>query len=103
LSFPLSEQYRLVAKKWVDADSAASLLEETKSAILATMMTAFADEPLNRAEMKTKACPEWRDYIEKMVAQRKEANLLRAQLEYIRMQDREKSSAEATARAEMRL
>jgi hypothetical protein len=31
-NLPLSEQFRIVAKKWVDADSAASILEESKSA-----------------------------------------------------------------------
>lgn len=103
MSFPLSEQYRLIAKKWVDADSAANLLEETKSAILATMMIAFADEPVSRAEMKTKASQEWKDYVSQMVAARKEASLLKAQLEYIRMQHSEQQSAEASKRAEMRL
>lgn len=31
---PISEEFRLVAKKWAEADAAASLLEETKSAVL---------------------------------------------------------------------
>lgn len=31
-NMPISEQFRVAAKAWVDLDSAASLLEETKSA-----------------------------------------------------------------------
>ena len=35
---PISEEYRIVAKQWVDAEAAASLLEDTKSAVLAQKM-----------------------------------------------------------------
>ena len=103
LNAPLSEQFRLVAKKWVDADSAATLLEETKSAVLAQMMTACGDIPVSRAEMQVKASPEWTAHIEKMVEARRAASLLKVQLEYIRMQSSEHQSQEATKRAEMKL
>lgn len=102
-NLPLSEQYRLVAKKWVDADSAANLLEETKSAFLAKMMAMQGDMPVSRAEMNVKASDEWTDYVTKMVRAREQAALLKAQLEFIRMRFAEFQSAEATKRAEMRL
>jgi hypothetical protein len=100
---PISEQYRLIAKKWVDADSAANLLEETKSAVLAKMMAARGDMPVSKAEMQVKASEEWSDYIGKMVRAREQAALLKAQLEFIRMRFAEWQSAEASKRAEMRL
>ena len=100
---PISEQYRLIAKKWVDADSAANLLEETKSAFLAKLMAGQGDMPVSKAEMKVKASDEWSDYIGKMVRAREQAALLKAQLEYIRMKFSEWQSANATHRAEMRL
>ena len=31
---PISEQYRLIAKRWCDAQAAASIMEETKSAFV---------------------------------------------------------------------
>jgi hypothetical protein len=99
----ISEQYRLVAKKWVDADAAASLLEECKSAFLAKRMAALGDMPVSRAEMTVKASEEWTDYIEKMVRAREQAALLKAQLEFIRMRHAEWQSENATKRAEMRL
>ena len=37
-NLPLSEQYRLIAKKWVDAKAAADLLEESKTAVLSQRM-----------------------------------------------------------------
>lgn len=100
---PLSEQFRLIAKKWIDADSAASILEETKSAFLAQKMAEQGDVPVSRAEMAVKASAEWKDYVTEMVEARKKAALLKAQLEYIRMQFTERQSEEATRRAEMKL
>ena len=49
---PLSEQFRVVAKRWVDLDAAANLLEETKSAVLAQKMAELGDMPVSKAEMK---------------------------------------------------
>ena len=105
---PISEQYRLIAKKWCDADAAANLLEETKSAVLAKMMMARFkargnDMPVSKAEMEVKASDEWSVYIGKMVRAREQAALLKAQLEFIRMRFAEWQSAEASKRAEMRL
>ena len=102
-NLPISEQYRITAKKWVDADAAANLLEETKSAVLAKMMLAQGDMPVSRAEMNVKASEAWTDYITKMVNQREQAARLKAQLEYIRMKFNEWQSENATRRAEMRL
>ena len=100
---PLSEQFRIVAKQWVDADSAANLLEETKSAYLARLMAGQGDMPVSRAEMNVKASENWMDHITRMVSARERATLLKVQLEYLRMRFNEWQSDTATRRAEMRL
>ena len=100
---PLSEQFRIIAKRWVDQDAAASLLEESKSAVLAQRMAAWGEMPVSKAEMQIKASDEWHEYIEKMVEERKKASLLKVQLEFIRMRFSEWQSHEATRRAEMKL
>ena len=100
---PLSEQFRLIAKKWVEAESAANLLEDTKSAVLARMMARYGDIPVNRAETNVKSSDEWLDHVNKIIKAREEALLLKVQLEYIRMKFSEWQSAEATRRAEMKL
>jgi hypothetical protein len=100
---PISEQYRLVAKKWVEADSAASLLEESKSAVLSRMMMDLGDMPVSRAEMNVKASREWSEYVNKMVRAREDAALLKVKMEYLRMKFSEWQSHEATKRAEMKL
>ena len=100
---PLSEQFRIVAKKWVDADSAASMLEETKSAVLSKWMSEMGDMPVSKAEMAVKASDKWVDYIKSMVEARQQAAMLKVQLEYIRMRFHEWQSHAANRRAEMKL
>jgi hypothetical protein len=102
-NLPYSEQYRITAKKWVDAEAAASLLEDTKSAVLAEKMLALGDMPVSRAEMLVKGSQEWRGELLSITTARQAANLLKVQLEYLRMKFMEHQSANATARAEMRL
>lgn len=102
-NLPLSEQFRIVAKKWVEADSAATMLEESKSAVLARMMSDQGDMPVSRAEMNVKASADWKGYIQSMVEARQKAALLKVQLEYLRMKFSEWQSYEATKRAEMKL
>ena len=104
---PISEQFRVVAKSWVDAEAAASLLEDTKSAVLSERMQALLrEEPglaVNRAEATVKASDEWKEWITGMIEARKKANLLKVQMEYLRMRSGEQASYEATKRAEMKL
>lgn len=100
---PISEQFRIIAKRWVEADTAASMLEETKSAVLSQMMLKLGDMPVSRAETIVKGSSEWTSHIDKMVKARESANLLKVQLEYLRMRYGEHQSFEATQRAEMRL
>lgn len=100
---PISEQYRIAAKAWVELDAAASLLEETKSAVLAQRMRALGDIPVNRAEQIVKSSEEWMDFIVKMVKAREAANLAKVRLEYVRMKFNEWVSGDANMRAEMRL
>lgn len=102
-NMPISEQFRVAAKAWVDLDSAASLLEETKSAFLSQRMAALGDMPVSRAELSVKSSPEWHDYVTKTVDARKASNLAKVRLEWIRMKFSEQQSFEATQRAERRL
>ena len=100
---PISEEFRIVAKQWVDQDNAARLLEETKTAVLSSSMAKLGDVPVAHAERTVKSSPEWSDFIKGMVEARTAANRLKVQLEYIRMKFSEQQSLEATKRSEMRL
>lgn len=98
---PLSERYRLAAIDFVDAEAAADLLENLKSAFLSQEMTKHGNIAVNKAEQSVKASPQWDDYIRKMVNARKAANLKKVEVEFIRMRFWEFNSAEATKRREM--
>jgi hypothetical protein len=100
---PISEEYRLIAHQWVDAEAAAELLEQTKSAYLAKRMVALGEMPVSKAETLVKASDGWTDYLHKMIAAREKATGLKVQLEYLRMKHMEWQSENATRRAEMRL
>lgn len=100
---PLSEQYRLVAKAWVDAEKAAAILEESKSAVLSQMMLAKGDITVSKAEMQSRGSPQWQDYLDKMVSARAEANLRKVQMKYIEMKFSEWQSSDANQRSERRM
>ena len=102
-NLPVSEQFRVVAKEWVELDKAATMLEETKSAVLSQKMAALGDMAVSKAEMTVKASPEWEQFIRTMVDTRGQANLKKVQMEYLRMRAMEHNSENANRRAEMRL
>jgi hypothetical protein len=102
-NLPWSEQFRIVAKNWVDADAAATILEDTKSAVMAERMLGLGEMAVNKAEALVKASPEWRRHVESIVNARRAANRLKVQMEYLRMKFQEWSSENANKRAEMRL
>ena len=99
----LSERFRQVAKRWVALDSAARLLEESKTSTLAMHIARQGDIPHNRAENNVKASDEWHDYLKTMVEAREQANLAKVELEWIRMKFSERQSLDANRRAEMKL
>lgn len=100
---PISEQFEIEATAWVDADAAASLLEDCKSAIVAQWITELGDIPHNRAEAQVKASPRYVDYVHKTVAARKQANLHRVRMEALKMRYGEHQSEEANERTKARL
>src|SRR5262245_45079932 len=100
---PLSELFEDIAEQWVDADAAANLLEDCKSAFLAEQMQNYVELPVNRAEGLVKASAEWKDYVEKTVRARKLANLYKVKMETLRMRFQEWSSQEANERIKARL
>jgi hypothetical protein len=100
---PISEQYRIVAKEWVELDGAARMLEGCKDITLSQMMNKLGDVPVTRAERDVKGSDGWQEYIAKMIEARTQANLKKAQLRYLEMRFSEWQATDATARAEMRM
>ncbi len=100
---PFSEQYRLAALEWVRLDAAATILEESKSAVLSQEMKKLGDIPASHAERDVKASERWREYIEEMVTARQLANEARVEAKFIDMKYWENNNLEANRRREMGL
>lgn len=102
---PISEDFREAAEKWVGLDSAASMLEESKSAYLSQMMLREATEKTSvaKAELLAKGSAEWSAYIKRMVFARNEANLAKVTVDYLRMRHGEAMSDAANERTATRV
>jgi hypothetical protein len=100
---PISEQFRLIAAKYADADAAATLLEGTKRDMLEQIKnktidgTDMAD---NRAERLARCSPEWKEFKKLMLEAKNTAARLKLNLEYLRMCHSERLDANANARRE---
>ena len=97
------ERYIAAKQAWAEAEAHASILEDTKSAVLAEKMQSLGDMPVSKAEMIVKGSQEWRGELLSITTARQAANRLKVQMEYIRMKFMEWQSENATKRAEMRL
>jgi hypothetical protein len=100
---PISEQYRLAAREWVEMDAAARMLEEGKTTYLAQQKALHGDISDAKAEKLVKSSPQWSDYIKKMVNAKTAANRQKVELDYLRMRHMEWTSTEANARSERKL
>lgn len=103
----IAEKFRIVALQFVDADGAASLLEELKTTTLAKMktdmMAKLGDMPDSKAERLVKSGDEWPAHIKTMVEARTKASKLKLQLEYYRMLERQEDRASWLERSERKM
>jgi hypothetical protein len=104
---PQSEIYREAALRWNDLDSAARLLEDTKSAVLAQKISQLQGEFPHyshaKAEQKVKASSTWIDYLEKIVRARTAANRAQIEVQFQRMKHWEATQDRADERFTARL
>jgi hypothetical protein len=100
---PWSEVFRLAGEDWAEKEAAASLLEDSKSAMMAQWQAQLGEMPVNKAEQIVKRSPEWTEYVETTVAARKAANIAKVNMEATRMKYQEFLNSEANGRAEARL
>lgn len=98
-----SDDYLEAAEAWVAADSAARLLEESKTTVQAQMQVQKGDMPVARAEQLVKASPEWAAFIQRLVKARTDANKARVRMEYMKMRFSEWQSDAANERTQTRL
>jgi len=104
---PISEQYRVAADEWADAENAAHLLEELKTTTLEQKKCELIDRDPKMSEAKAerlvKASEDWELYLYDMCQARAAATFLKQKLRVIEMKHREWIDGNASARQEMRL
>lgn len=100
---PPSEIYHEAGLEWADKEAAASLLEDTKSAVVAQWQQELGDMPVSRAEQLVKAQPRYKDLVEQIVEARRVANVAWVVMNVRKMEHSEWQSKEANARQEMRM
>ena len=98
-----ADKYRHAGETWADLESAAQLLEDCKSTVMAQRQTTYGDIPVNRAEQMVKASPDWEEYVRSCVEARHQANLAKIRLEAIKMSFAEFNNTEANNRIEMKM
>lgn len=101
---PISEEFRVVAKQWADAESAASLLKGTKKDVLEKLKANVIGDgsmPDNKAERLARISEEWGEFKRAMLEAEDKARRLHLQLEYIRMKHKERVSANFHSMTEM--
>lgn len=95
---PISERYAKVGRAWALADYEASRLEKCRSARLAEHINAHSGLAHNKAEALVKGGTYWIEYNEEMVAKRRDANLLKVEMDALRMSHGEWQSQAANER-----
>lgn len=100
---PLSDQWAEAAHAHVEAEAAAQILEDTKSAVFSQLVLKHGDMPHNRAEAIVKASDEWQRHIKAVVNARRHANELRVKRDYLKMKFSEFLSADANNRTAAKL
>jgi hypothetical protein len=99
---PQSELYREAASRWTDLDSAARMLEESKTAVFSQkvneLLRDFPQYSMAKAEARIKGGDEWQQYIDRMVRARTEANRAKIAVEFERMRFWEQSQDRADER-----
>jgi len=101
---PIEEQWRVAASLWADADEFARECEEKKSIYIAEQKNARCalNDKLSdaAAERQVRGSQQYQDFIMQMVNARTEANLLRTQMDYLKMKHEKWRSLNARNRQE---
>lgn len=103
MSKPISQQWYEAAAAWTDLESAASILEDTRSAVFSQWCYEQRDMPVSKAEMLVRASGRWETHVKSIVAARTAANKAKIKMEYFKLRFHENQSTEANHRLETKM
>lgn len=100
---PISDQWYQAANRWVDAESAANLLEETRSAIFSQMTLRQTASSVAARELMARGSDDWMNHVQKIADARRHANKLKIECDFLKMKYFEAAGQAATERTMARL
>ena len=98
----IAERFRLVAEEWADKDAAYYLLDNTRTSIVGELVLGAMAEGATgtKAEHMARSSESYREHVQKTADAKREAGVLRARMEYLKMRFSMWNSADANARKE---
>lgn len=86
----IAERFRLVAEEWADADAAYYMLDHTRTSIADEIALKLMESGMaaNKAEKTAKTSAEYREHVAKAGEAKRNANVLKARMDYLRMRER---------------
>lgn len=90
---PIAEQFRIVAKQYSKAHSEWYFMSEFKASMLAKMKTDLMAKdgkmPDNHAERIVRSSEDWMTWVREMADLKGKESLLKGQMDYLRMKERQ--------------
>jgi len=101
----LREEWRILAKMWVQADSRVDELEEGRKMLLAELKLALikAGSKITASEDEARTSPQFKSYVRKYHDAKRAANDLKIDMKNAELAYWERNNAEATERSERRM
>lgn len=101
----ICERFRLVAEDWADADAAYYMLDNTRTSIRdeIELKLTEAGTAASKAKLLANTSTDYREHIQKTADAKRQANVLRARMDYLRMRERRQDRREWNGMTERKM
>lgn len=101
----IAERFRLVAEEWADADAAYYMLDNTRTSVRDEIELKLTETgtPASKAKLMANTSADYREHLQKTADAKRQANVLRARMDYLRMRERRQDRREWSAMTERKM
>lgn len=101
----LVERFRVVAENFADADAAYYMLDNTRTSVrdAIELKMAEAGHTAAKAKLLANTSAEYREHVQKTADAKREANVLRARMDYLRMREKRAERLEINMMSERKM
>lgn len=99
------ERFRIVAEEWADADAAHYMLDNTRTSVRDEIELKLLQQggKSSTAKMLANTSKEYLEHVQKTADAKREANILRARMDYLRMREKRAERREINQMSERKL